>query len=125
MDGLNKFRMPRVFFELLPKPSDMDVDCACRGHGVIAPDGVEQDVARMDDSAVLDQELEELEFHCRKVDGFVFARDLGAPEIDRDAAKTHGTGFLIAIRVRGRASEQCFYPRKKLDHLERLCQIIV
>ncbi len=67
MHCLNKVRIAWVFFELLTQPCNVNIHGSGCGHCVIAPDGVEQTIARMDPAAVLDQVLQEFEFHGRNV----------------------------------------------------------
>src|SRR5688500_13849817 len=85
--GENVLRMARVGLDLLPKPGDVDVDRARRGHGVVAPDFVEQLVARQRRAAVLDEVAQQLEFTRRQLNLGIISPHFGFTEVDRDVAE--------------------------------------
>ena len=68
MDGVDVSRATRVVFELLSQPCDVDVHGPRRRHRVVAPDFVEQLVARQRRAAMLDEVAEKLELARRELD---------------------------------------------------------
>src|SRR6188768_1470894 len=83
----DELRMPRVGFDLLPQPGDVHVDRARGGHRVIAPDFVEELVARERGAAVFDEVLEQQELARGDLEGLPVARDFGPAEIDANVAE--------------------------------------
>ena len=68
VDGEDVLRMARIWLDLLPQPGDVDVDGARRRHRVVAPDFVEQLVARQRGAAVLDEVAQQLELARRELE---------------------------------------------------------
>ena len=57
MNGLDELGVAGIFFEFLAEPGYVDIDGACSGHRVVAPDGVEEIIAGMHFAAFLDQRV--------------------------------------------------------------------
>src|SRR5688572_22081299 len=68
VNGEDVLRMPGIVFELLPEPRHVHVHRPRGGHGVVAPDLIQQLVARQGGSAVLEKVAQQLELERRQFD---------------------------------------------------------
>src|SRR4051812_6454723 len=69
--------------ELAPQVRDEDLDRVRRRERVVAPDLLEEALARDDDALVAHQVLEQLELALGELDGAVAARDLVRVRVER------------------------------------------
>ena len=109
-----------AFLELAAQVGDEDVDRVGRRHRVIAPDLVEQALARDDEALVVHQVLEQLELAVGQLDLALAALHLAGVGVERQ----------VADLQRGRAArrpppQQRPDPRQQLLALERLDQVVV
>src|SRR5688572_1425041 len=78
----------------------------------------------MNDARMLYQMLQQLEFHRRKLDRLAIAGHLGAFEIDGHLSESKRIRST-SVTVHRRSAEKGLNACEQLDHLERLCQVIV
>ena len=82
--GQNMLRLGRIFFELFAQPPDMHVHRADLAADVVAPDRVEQRLARIYAVGIAHQKLHEVEFLRRQIDRHVLAKRAAAAAVKRD-----------------------------------------
>ncbi len=87
VDRQDKLGVVRVGLELLAQPGHMHIDGAGRDQRIVAPDVVEQHIARERDAAVLDEVAQQPELKRRELDRLPVAADLGAAEVYPHIAK--------------------------------------
>src|SRR3954463_996685 len=111
---------PAAGLELAPQVGDEDLDRVRLREGVVAPDLVEQPLARDDDALVAHQVLEQLELALRELDAALAAVDLMGVGVEREVAcgQRGGAARRPAAQQRAHAGEQ-------LLALERLDEIVV
>src|SRR5262249_12982537 len=115
-DRLDQLRPP----ELAPELRDMDVDRP-RAAGVVEPpDALEQELARDDDTPVLDQEGEEVELLRPQLDALAVDGDLARVRLEDDVAEHE---HLLAGVWLG-AAEHGLHPRHELPRRERLAEVV-
>ena len=79
-------RLGRIFFELFAQPPDMHVHRADLAADVVAPDRVEQRLARIYAVGIAHQKLHEVEFLRRQIDRHAVAQRDAPLGVERDAA---------------------------------------
>src|SRR5215218_6780426 len=81
----DRVQQPRLAagLELAAQVGDEDLDRVRRGERVVAPDLLEQPLARHDDALVAHQVLEQLELALRELDGADAAHDLVRVGVER------------------------------------------
>ena len=112
-----------IFLQFLAQPGDVYIDSAGRGSRFVLPYLVQKRIARKCLATVLDQITEKLEFLGGKSHRPAVAKYLGTAHRDPycpeliDGSGSAGRSLLTA--------QQRFYPRQKLDHFERLRDVVV
>src|SRR3954447_7109832 len=106
--------------ELAPQVGDEDLDGVRLRERVVAPDLVEQPLARDDDALVAHQVLEQLELALGELDVALAAADLVRVRVEREIARGQRGGA-----ARRAAAQQGAHPGEELLALERLDQVVV
>src|SRR3954462_9031109 len=118
-DRMEESRLP-TGFQLSPEIGHEHLDRVRDREGVIAPQLVEQLLARDDQPLVAHQVLEQLELALREIDLPAITRDLVGVGIEReiaDAQRGHA--------ARGASPEQRAHPSEELLAFERLDEVVV
>lgn len=96
-DGLDGVADGRVVFELGAQVADVDVDGAGVAVVLVAPDALEQFVAREGAAGVRDEELQELVLLGRQGDGLVVKPCLIQGEVEPQAADGQALFSLLVL----------------------------
>ena len=110
--------------ELAPHLPHVDVDRARVAGERVAPDALEQLVAREHEPAVVEQLPEEVELLRRELDLLVADHHLAAAGVDDEVAVADLVA-LLAAPVGRRAAEDALHARHELARVERLRQVVV
>ena len=102
----------------------MDVDRARVAGERVAPDALEQLVARQHEAAVVEQLPEQVELLRRELDLLAADRRLAAAGVDAQVAVRDHLGLELAALRRG-APQDRLDPRDELARVERLRQVVV
>src|SRR5687768_10966636 len=114
--------MPRIGFDLLAEPGDVDVDRACGWHGVVAPHFVEEFFAGQRGASMFDEVLQQLELARRNFERPSRLRHLRPAEVDPHLAELVA---LRRMRRRGRTSQFGLDACQQLHHLEGFGDVVV
>ena len=117
--GVQDARLAAVL-ELAAQVRDEDVDGVRLGEGVVAPDLVEQRLARHDDARVAHQVLEQLELARGQVELALAAEHLARVRVEAQVADDD-----VGASARRAAPQQGAHAREQLVALERLDEIVV
>lgn len=113
-------RAVRIGFELLAEANHMGVYSARVGERFVAPDGVENHIARKRAVGVLQEEREQVVFGGREADFLVASRDHAAVEIHLHVAERED--FLLAARL---AAQHGADARQQLAGTEGLNDVVI
>src|SRR3954464_9032745 len=118
----DRVQQPRLTarLELAPEVRDEDLDGVRRRERVVAPDLLEEALARDDDPLVAHQVLEQLELALRELDRAVAARDLVGIGVQRQVGDDERRAA-----ARRRPREQRAQAGEQLLALERLDEVVV
>src|SRR5204862_5880072 len=110
--------------ELPPQLADVHVDRAGVAREGVAPDPLEQLIAREHEAAVVEQLPKQVELLRRELDLLVADLDLAAAGVDGQVAVRDGRARNL-LAIRRRAAEDRLHPRHELPWVERLRQVVV
>ena len=117
-------RLGRIFFELFAQPPDMHVHRADLAADVVAPDCVEQRLARIYAVGIAHQKLHEVEFLRRQIDRHVLAKRAAAAAVKRDVPADERLLRRLFFCRTGPAQKRPD-TRLEFENVERLCEIVV
>ena len=125
-DGLDGVADGGGVFELGAQVADVDVDGAGVAVVLVAPDALEQFVARKGAAGVRDEQLQELVLLGRQGDGLVVEPCLIGGKIEAQAADLQRLlPPLLALAVLGGAAQHGLDAREQLAHGEGLDDVVV
>src|SRR4051812_17917480 len=122
MHGDDVVRVAHVVFDLVAQFGDVHVNGARQGKAVVAPDGVEQLVARDDFAPMLKKISEDAELARGKFQRLAALSRFEVAEVERDVSKLR---FIEALIMLGRAAQNRFDTRHQFQETERLGNVII
>src|SRR5207244_2037785 len=118
--GQDQLRLARVYFELLAKVPDVDVDRSWLAVGRIAPDRLEERPAAEDLARLGHERPEQLELDIGEIESAAVHLGLAALDIERHTSRGDRLACGRVAARRPGAAQECSHAAPELADRERL-----